>query len=144
MADVENDKSIVLVGADDEPEVVVDNNNDVGDDGDVAVAVAGLIPRKRGQATSEIWSYFTKEKSPSQLKAAICHHCQIRVNYHKNNETVVVHLNRCTPFKALMNGMAISGRPEWYQGPKKRGAPSAITKAARHVSSTSGGSLASI
>jgi hypothetical protein len=71
MADVENDKSIVLVGADDEPEVVVDDNKDVGDD-DVAVAVAGPIPRKRGRATSEIWSYFTKEKSPSQLKSAIC------------------------------------------------------------------------
>jgi hypothetical protein len=39
MADVENDKSIVLVGADDEPEVVVDNNNDVGDDGDVRALV---------------------------------------------------------------------------------------------------------
>jgi Protein of unknown function (DUF 659) len=144
MADVENDKSIVLVGADDEPEVAVDNNNDVGDDGDVAVAVAGPIQRKRGRATSEIWSYFTKEKSPSQLKSAIFQHCQMRVNYHKKSESVVVHLNRCAPFKALMNGMAISDRPEWYQGPKKRGAPSAITKAARHVSSNSGGSLASI
>jgi hypothetical protein len=54
MADVENDKSIVLVGADDEPEVVIDSKSDVGDDGDVAVAVGGPIPRKRGCTTSEI------------------------------------------------------------------------------------------
>jgi hypothetical protein len=119
MADVENDNSIVLVGADDEPEVAVDNNNDVGDDGDVAFAVASPIPRKRGRATSEIWGYFNMEKSPSQSKSAICQHCQMRVNYHKKSESVVVHLNRCAPFKALMNGMAISDRPEWYQGPKK-------------------------
>jgi hypothetical protein len=85
--------------------------------------------RKRGRVASNIWDMFTKEERPATRKSAVCQNCNMKVNYHKKTESVIVHLNKCLEFRKLMNGMDIEDRPEWYSGPKKRGAPPAHSKA---------------
>ena len=85
--------------------------------------------RKRGRVASNIWDMFTKEERPATRKSAVCQNCNMKVNYHKKTESVIVHLNKCLEFRKLMNGMDIEDRPEWYSGPKKRRAPPAHSKA---------------
>lgn len=68
--------------------------------------------RKRGRVASNIWYMFTKEERPATRKSAVCQNCNMKVNYHKKIESVIVHLNKCLELRKLMNGMDIEDRPE--------------------------------
>jgi hypothetical protein len=41
------------------------------------------------------------------------------VNHHKKSESMKVHLNKCAPFRKLMNGMEEDKHPTWYTTNKK-------------------------
>jgi len=41
------------------------------------------------------------------------------VNHHKKSESMKVHLNKCAPFRNLMNGMEEDKCPTWYTANKK-------------------------
>jgi hypothetical protein len=81
-----------------------------GNDNDDA-AVGG---RKRGRQGSDLWSLYTDDVNPLQHKSAVCKHYRMLVNHHKKSESVKVHLNKCAPFRKLMNGMEEDKRPTWY------------------------------
>ncbi len=104
--------------------IVIDIKSDIVDDSNINAAFragAGGDPldgngnddvavggRKRGRQGSDLWSLYTDD---IQHKSAICKHCRMLVNHHKKSESVKVHLNKCAPFRKLMNGMEEDKRP---------------------------------
>ncbi len=68
---------------------------------------------------SDLWSLYTDNINSHQHKSAICKHCRTFVNHHKKSESVKVHLNKCVPFRKLMNGMEEDKHPAWYIANKK-------------------------
>jgi hypothetical protein len=109
-SDIADDNNINVaprVGADGDP---LDSN------GNDDVAIGG---RKRGRQGSDLWSLYTDNVNPHQHKSAIYKHCRMVVNHHKKNESVKVHLNKCAPFRKLMNGMEEDKRAAWYTANKK-------------------------
>jgi len=77
------------------------------------------VSGKRGRHGSGVWDFFTNDSNPHLRKSAVCKHCRSLVNHHKKSESARVHLNKCTPFRRLMNGMEEDSRPTWYMGNKK-------------------------
>ncbi len=75
--------------------------------------------RKRGRELSDVWTSFTRSPNPSQLKSAVCMHCNCRVNHHRKSECAATHLNRCASFRQVMNGIEDAERPRWYERKKK-------------------------
>ncbi|CAN0049655.1 unnamed protein product [Lampetra fluviatilis] len=72
-------------------------------------------PKKRGRKTADVWELFTEASQPHKAKSNMCKHCKTLINYHKKIESVKVHLNKCSPFQNLMNGMEDADRPDWYK-----------------------------
>jgi hypothetical protein len=93
IADDSNINAAPRAGACDDP---LDSN------GNDDVAVGG---RKRGRQGSELWSLYIDDVNSHQHKSAVCKHYRMLVNHHKKSESVKVHLNKCAPFRKLMNGM---------------------------------------
>ncbi len=75
--------------------------------------------RKHGRQGSDLWSLYIDDVNPHQRKSAVYKHCRMLVNHHKKSESVKVHLNKCAPFRKLMNGMEEDKRPAWYTAKKK-------------------------
>ena len=96
----------VRLGRDDEVWEQDGNENDVED--------VDNEPRKRGRLQSNVWQHFTTASQPQKAKSNVCKHCKTRINYHKKSEMVKIHLNKCAPFRKLMNGMEDVDRPDWY------------------------------
>ncbi|CAK9218302.1 unnamed protein product [Sphagnum troendelagicum] len=86
--------------------------------------------RKRGRQGSDLWSLYTNDVNPHQHKSAICKHCRMLMNHHKKSESVKVHLNKCAPFRKLMNGMEEDKRPAWYTANKKPKKPRSTSSVA--------------
>ncbi|KAH8951921.1 hypothetical protein BDL97_09G056800 [Sphagnum fallax] len=115
--------------------IVIDIESDITDDSNINVAPragtcgdpldgngnddAAIGGRKRGWQGNDLWSFYTDDINPHQHKSAICKHCRMLVNHHKKRKSVKVHLNKCAPFRKLMNGMEEDKRPTWYTANKK-------------------------
>ncbi|CAM6015243.1 unnamed protein product [Sphagnum balticum] len=115
--------------------IVIDIESDIVDDSNINAAPkagAGGDPldnngnddaavggRKRGRQGGDLWSLYTDDVNPHQHKLAVCKHCRMLVNHHKKSESVKVHLNKCAPFRKLMNGMEEDKRLAWYTTNKK-------------------------
>jgi hypothetical protein len=115
--------------------IVIDIESDITDDNNINAAPrasAGGDPldgngndnvaiggRKRGRQGSDLWNLYTDDINPHQHKLAVCKHCRMLMNHHKKSESVKVHLNKCAPFRKLMNGMEEDKRPTWYTANKK-------------------------
>jgi hypothetical protein len=69
---------------------------------------------------AEFWDLYTADLNPQQKKCARCRHCNEFFNHHKKSEQAKHHLNGCSQFRKLMNGMACEERPSWYTGVKRR------------------------
>ena len=74
---------------------------------------------KRGRKTCDVWPYFNDDPENHRKLSGYCIHCRNMVVYHKKNEVVKKHLDRCPQFKELMNSTEASDRPEWYSAIKK-------------------------
>ncbi len=101
--------------------IVIDIENDIVDDSNINVAPRADVGgdplddngnddvvvggRKCGRQSSDLWSLYTDDVNPHQHKSAVCKHCRMLMNHHKKSESVKVHLNKCAPFRKLMNGM---------------------------------------
>jgi hypothetical protein len=70
--------------------------------------------KKRGRKTGDVWEVFTEAFEPHKAKSNKCMHCNMLINYHRKIESAKVHLNKCSPFRKLMNGMEDADRPDWY------------------------------
>jgi hypothetical protein len=95
------------------------SHNDAGDDNDDDAPAGPSTERKRGRQSSNVWNWFTKDNNPHRLKSAKYKHCKTTVDHHNKSESARVHLNICTPFQKLMNGMKKRNRPTFYKGNKK-------------------------
>jgi hypothetical protein len=123
--------------------IVIDIESDIADNSNInAVPRAGACGdpldgngnddavvggRKRGRQGSDLWSLYTDDVNPHQHKSAVYKHCRMLVNHHKKSESVKVHLNKCAPFRKLMNGMEEDKRPAWYTANKKPRTPLSTT-----------------
>jgi hypothetical protein len=123
--------------------IVIDIESDVADDNNINAAPranAGGNPldsngnddaavggRKRGQQGSDLWSLYIDDVNPHQHKSAVCKHCHMLVNHHKKSESVKVHMNKCAPFRKLMNSMEEDKRPAKYMANKKPKKPLSTT-----------------
>ncbi|CAM6024631.1 unnamed protein product [Sphagnum balticum] len=115
--------------------IVIDIESDIADDNNINVALragAGsdsldgngnddvvVGGRKRGRQGSDLWNLYTDDVNPHQHKLAVCKHCRMLMNHHKKSESVKVHLNKCAPFRKLLNGTEEDKRPTWYMANKK-------------------------
>ncbi len=90
--------------------------NPLDNNGNDDAAVGG---RKHGRQGSDLWSLYIDDVNLHQHKSAICKHCRMFVNHHKKSESVKVHLNKCAPFRELMNGMEEDKYLTWYTANKK-------------------------
>jgi hypothetical protein len=64
--------------------------------------------------------------NPHQHKLTVCKHYRMLVNHHKKSKSVKVHLNKCAPFRKLMNGMEEDKHPTWYTANKKPKKPLSV------------------
>jgi hypothetical protein len=101
-SDIANDSNI-----NDAPRAGAGNNPLDGNGNDDAV----VGRRKRGRQGSDMWSLYTDDVNLHQHKSAVCKHYRMLVNHHKKSESVKVHLNKCAPFRKLMNSMEEDKRP---------------------------------
>jgi len=136
MSDIRVEEEVI--GMDIESDIIDNNNINVAlsagaggdpldDNGNDDVVVGG---RKRGRQGSDMWSLYTNDVNPHQHKSAICKHCRMLMNHHKKSESVKVHLNKCAPFRKLMNGMEEDKRPAWYTANKKPRKPMSTSSVA--------------
>ncbi len=117
MSDIGVEEEVIVIDIESD---IVDNSNinvvpraGAGDDpldgnGNDDVAAGG---RKRGRQGSDLWNLYTDDINPHQHKSTVCKHCHMLVNHHKKSESMKVHLNKCVPFRKLMNGMEEDKRP---------------------------------
>ena len=102
------------------PGEIVDDDSVV--EVEVPVVDEALEPvRKTGRSQSMVWGYFTNVVQPQKLKAVVCKHCRHLINHHEKSESAINHLNACSEFRHVMNGLEISERPDWYVSNKKTG-----------------------
>jgi hypothetical protein len=71
-------------------------------------------PKKRARNIGDVWELFTKAFEPHKAKSSKFMHCNTLINYQNKIESVKVHLNKCMPFRKLMNGMEDAKMPDWY------------------------------
>jgi hypothetical protein len=123
MSDIGVDEEVIVI--DIESDIVDDNNINIvlragvgGDpldgNGNDDVIVGG-----RDQQGNDLWSLYIVNVNLHQHKSAICKHCRMLVNHHKKSESMKVHLNKCAPFRKLMNGMEEDKHLAWYTANKK-------------------------
>ena len=108
------------------------------DDDDVVIVEQPDQGRKCGRSTSTVWILFTNDDNPQNAKRAKCKHCNTLVNHHKKSESAMTHLNNCSKFRTLMNGLEDADRPDWFKRNKRPGATSGVGGAKKRQASSSG------
>jgi Protein of unknown function (DUF 659)/hAT family C-terminal dimerisation region len=103
------------------PATAAAKSSDDSDDDDEVMVMEGphASLKRAGRVMSMVWELFTDATRPSQLKSAMCKHCNTLINHHKKSEYAKAHLNKCLHFRKYMNGFDYTERPEWFSSKKR-------------------------